>query len=263
MIVSLNIIGTGGSGGWFCQLLSKAPGSLFGTQQDVSLVRLIDGDRWEQKNMDRQFCTRRDLGKPKPLVFQQMLDKTWDGPAVLTFDEFFEKGSQSYEAILTGEHEQILVVAVDNHPARKLAYELADERNKVLPTPLKTKVITLANEYSCASAWAYIPSLMEGTAADPRVRWPEILTDVEGDPLRPSCTGEVLESSPQLALSNMLSASAGAWLLRFWVAIGPELIRSHSGDKEMQTALLNTFPVSSEFTEGAGKVLRFSDLMGK
>jgi len=204
------LIGCGGSGGWIAQLFAKSPCDLV----------LVDGDKIEKKNLDRQLFTRRDIGKNKA----QALAERFTSELQLTaaYPEYLSTGSDSFDAIINDPEPVCLLVAVDNHPCRRLCYWLADERHAELGSTKETIVISAANEYETASAWVYLPKWL-GTPLDPRVRWPEILTDDEGDPLRPPCTGEVLQSAPQLALSNMLSASAAAWLHRYWTSVLPGL----------------------------------------
>lgn len=240
----LTIIGTGGSGGWFCQLLAKS-------NSDEPVV-LIDKDKWEKHNMSRQFCGYRDIGKPKTEVFKRMLKDR----EVKSYHEYLAKSSPVYQDLLNEESDLILYVAVDNHPARMTAYGLADER--YFEHGRHTLVISVANEYETASAWVYIPTWFN-SPKDPRVRWPEIRTDIANDPLSPSCTGEDAESAPQLALSNMLSATAGAWLLRAWTEVLEKFNAALNGDTEMLTKLYDKMPVLVEYTNMHCKTTYFGD----
>jgi hypothetical protein len=249
------IIGTGGSGGWFCQVLVKSD------LTNKEFV-LIDGDTWSKSNLTRQFCTRRDIGKPKVKTFQDLLGA--QGAIVVAEPEYFAYQSQTYNKLFNSEDRDIcLVVGVDNHPARRVAYTLADEIYAEADERNVT-VISMANEYETASAWVYLPE-WKGTPLDPRVIWPEILTSEEGDPLRPPCTGEALQSAPQLALSNMLSASAGAWLYRFWTEVKPKL-ENNEFTKSMPDMLKNlrlSYPVCVDFTAGANKTYTVNDRLNQ
>lgn len=246
------IVGCGGSGGWFCQLLAKS-------DMTDKNITLIDGDTWSKSNLTRQFCTRRDIGRAKVDKFNDLL--RGNGASVLSFAEYIKTGSDSYNLLSNNPDSLCTYVAVDNHPARKVCYKLADERFEKNPQ-LQDVVISVANEYETASAWVYLPRWKD-TSLDPRIRWPEILSNTEGDPLTPSCTGAALESSPQLALSNMLSASAGAWLYRFWTEIAPKFqvtMQEGGMPEEQYQALVKTFPVWVDFTNGRNKTYTIGDL---
>ena len=249
----LVIVGTGGSGGWFCQLLAKSSNP----ERDVTL---IDGDKWSKSNLSRQFCTLRDIYKPKVNTFKKMLEGHCAG--LIAIYGYFAYGNDTYKAILRAMTEPLCIfAAVDNHPARMACYALADAIHDERPEQ-DVCVISVANEYEAASAWAYLPQWKDHATLDPRMRWPEMQTDVSGDPLRPSCTGEALESAPQLALSNMLSASAGAWLHRFWTEVRPKLEASmQEGGMQAEDLdkLRKTYPVLVDFTSGRNKTYTVGD----
>ncbi len=249
----LVIVGTGGSGGWFCQLLAKS-------SNPNREVTLIDGDKWSKSNLSRQFCTLRDINKPKVNTFMKLLEgKCAD---VLAIDSYFAYGNDTYKAMFRAMVKPLCIfAAVDNHPARMACYALADAIHDERPEQ-DVCVISVANEYEAASAWAYLPQWKDHATLDPRMRWPEMQTDVSGDPLRPSCTGEALESAPQLALSNMLSASAGAWLHRFWTEVRPKLEASmQEGGMQAEDLdkLRKTYPVLVDFTSGRNKTYTVGD----
>ena len=177
------------------------------------------------------------------------------GEKTFSFPEYFQYNTSLYKTIRDSGEDMAIIVAVDNHPARRLVYHLLDEAAEINP---KRRLISvsMANEYEEASAWVYLPE-WKGTNMDPRVRWPEIMTSDEGDPLAPPCTGEVLQSAPQLALANMLSASAGAWLHRFWTTKEPDF-RKNPEDYELVKA---TFPVWVDFTSGRNKTYTIKELL--
>jgi len=239
------LIGCGGSGGWIAQLFAKSPCDLV----------LVDGDTIEKKNLDRQLFTRRDIGKNKAAA---LASKFADTQPVTYLMEYLAPGSMSFREIVNDPEPVCLLVAVDNHPCRRLCYWLADERYAERKDPKETIVISAANEYETASAWVYLPKWLE-TPLDPRVRWPEILTDDEGDPLRPPCTGEVLQSAPQLALSNMLSASAAAWLHRYWTSVLPGL--SAELPPQDMDMLAPKSPVWVDYTNGRQTTYTIGDLL--
>lgn len=233
---TLAVIGCGGGGGWLVQLLSKS---------DLPAVHpvLVDGDTVESKNLNRQMFTRREIGKKKAEVMAHLIGAE-------PYGEYLAHGSESYNRLMGVTDDLFVACCVDNHPARRLCLQLADERYSF---GRQTTVVIAANEYEGASAQVYRPQWQD-TANDPRVMFPEIMTDNEGDPLTPPCSGEALASSPQLALSNMLSASSAAWLLRFWMEVLPTFTELPETDFDL---VKGTFPVRVDFTAGRQKTYTY------
>ncbi|MCR6656608.1 MAG: ThiF family adenylyltransferase [Opitutus sp.] len=115
----------------------------------------------------------------------------------------------------------IIVGCVDNHAARNAILQVADR--------IGALVVLAGNEYTEAQAFVYLPQ-WKGTPRDPRVRYPEIVTDQSDDPRRPqSCQGAEQRAHPQLAMANFSAANFALWLLWFYLVEAPGLDR---GDAE-------------------------------
>lgn len=182
------LIGVGGVGSWLLPQLMKL------SSKTDHRIHLFDGDRYEQKNLDRQLFPEQFIGRNKAAALAQFhgCDHT---PQYL---------SAGY--IRPAERDWIIVCA-DNNPARLLALQIADQCN--------CRVIIAANEYTDAEAYYYEPSYA-GTKADPRVFYPAILDDVSDDPLRVGAgCAEQATSSPQLVVSNVAAAAYAAQL--YWL----------------------------------------------
>ncbi len=120
----------------------------------------MDGDRLEERNLERQLFRSSQIGEYKAQALADMY------------------GCEAINSYLTAQTDlhlsaecvewDWLFVMVDNHKARRLALELADRKG--------FRVLVGANEYSDAQAYYYQPHY-RGQVEDPRVRWPEILTD--------------------------------------------------------------------------------------
>lgn len=237
------IIGCGGGGGWAATLFAK---SNIGGHHFV----LVDGDKWEDRNLDRCLCTDRDIGKFKTRTLQQMLLGKARG--VTMFTEYMAYESSSYLMLRETEEPLALLVGVDNHPARCLCLQLADEREALAR---ETCVVIAGNEYTTASADAYLPA-WNNSPADFRIRFPEVTTSTEGDPLRPSCTGEeAAAAAPQLALYNSLAALSAVWLLSAWTTE----VKQHR-DSDLYQQIVDRMPVSVNWTAGNVSVIRKGDL---
>ena len=235
------IVGLGGSGGWAAQTLSKSDGS-------GKRVLLADGDVWEKKNLDRCLAGQLDVGQPKVKTAARKLRAA--GYEVAQIPRYLAPGTDDWRALLDAEGPMRLLCFVDNHAARRACLRLADLRAERGTAGAGGDVVVVAgNEYETCSADAYLPA-WRGTKLDPRVRYPEIETGTEGDPLAPPCTGEAAASSPQLAEANGLSALAALWLMRVWSEREPARRGS-----EFHGAIVDRMPVSIQYGSVAAKTL--------
>jgi molybdopterin/thiamine biosynthesis adenylyltransferase len=181
-VANVIIVGAGGSGSYLLPLLLK--------QMDRKIV-LYDGDSYEERNLDRQLFDKRFVGVNKA----RALASTY-GDRVIAKEEWFTPATSV-------RNNSLIFCCADNHVARKNILERCDRT-------LSFCAIA-ANEYQSGQALFYRPE-WKGSRLDPRVRFPDILTDTSGDPT--SCTGEAAEASPQLALYNSMSANIALWLVR-------------------------------------------------
>ncbi len=203
------IVGCGGSGGWVATLLMKSP--------ERAPVVLIDGDRIERRNLERQLFSLRDVGhnKAQALGGRMRMQRM----EVEVFPEYLREGCDAWNSLLERDQPLCLFCCPDNHPARMACLKLADER---WVEGRKTVVAISGNEEFTADASVYLPA-WQGTERDYRVRYPETVTATEGDPLHPPCTGEAVQAQPQRALANAIAATTSAWLLALWSErIGPD-----------------------------------------
>lgn len=185
----LLIIGAGGIASYFFPIYMKT----FHKKVFEELPIIYDGDTLEERNLDRQLFDSNQVGvnKARALLHLYCPEATYVSQYITV-------------ANAPEKHNGPIMCFADNHVARKTALSLADY--------YKMPLIIAANEYFDAEAFVYYPEWKKHKVLDPRVRWPEILTDQTGDPLH--CQGdEALEASPQLAIANCLSASFSAGLL--------------------------------------------------
>lgn len=185
---NIYIIGCGGVGSWLAPALTllTSPG----------LVTLIDADTLEEKNLDRQLFSANDLGKSKAEALAERYRCNFKS-------EWFCEGLMRFES------EDWIISCVDNHLARRAALGECDR--------YQCRGIFAANETHSAEAYFYQPE-WKGTPLDPRVYFPDILTDRSNDPRQRviGCTGEVQRENPQLVTSNSLAASLAGHLFALW-----------------------------------------------
>jgi hypothetical protein len=170
-------------------------------------ITIFDGDNLEERNLERQLFNVVDAmakrNKAESLVgmYRASYPLNQYGLATLeAVNEYFYDGMELEDGSL-------VFVCVDNHSARKAALFVCDK--------YFCNAILAANEFTDAQSIFYNP-FNAGTILDPRVRYPEILSDESEDPRRPeSCTSEAaLQKTPQLPIFNM---SAAAYALQlFW-----------------------------------------------
>lgn len=184
----LYIIGCGGVGSWLTPALTLLT--------SPNAVTVIDADTLEEKNLDRQLFTDKDLGRSKAEALAERYQCSHR-------TEWFCEGLMRFEP------EDWLLVCVDNHLARRAALGECDRYG--------CRAIFAANETHSAEAYFY-QSEWKGTPIDPRVYFPDILTDRSGDPRARAigCTGEAQKDNPQLVTSNSLAASLAGHLFALW-----------------------------------------------
>lgn len=210
MKTDIIIVGCGGAGAWMAQALARMPDI-----RDKHRLVLVDGDKLEPRNLDRQLFGPSDVGGMKATALRRHLVSDGFGglstpllvdsvPCYLTPDGF---GEDEHGANHLADDVSVMFLAVDNHPARCHALALADRYSFTL--------VNAANESTDCEAWLYTP-YMKDTPLDPRVRWPELMTDGEGDPTAPCTSDEAREADPQTSLANMGAAFFALHLWRFW-----------------------------------------------
>lgn len=193
--MNIAVIGCGGTGSYLLPLLVR-------TLKRGDLVTLIDGDTFTKENLDRQLFDAKYVGKNKAIALRE----TYGASKFKAVPRYLKDSVELKEF-------DLVFGCPDNHVARALILEAADAYN--------LKAVICGNEFESASALYYEKS-MKNTPQDPRVRYPELLTDHSGSPVGVSCTGEVTGSAPQLALANCLSGSFALALAYFWLNALPE-----------------------------------------
>lgn len=195
------IVGAGGVGSFLCPVICK----LVGPQH----VTIIDGDKLEHKNLDRQLFNPDDVGQNKARALSALYDcgclEGW----------YFDGFIGSRDGIPLTESDWLLV-CVDNHPARKAALESCDSYG--------CRAIFGGNETTSSEAFLYQQD-WKGSKLDPRVYYPEINTSTTGDPMRVAagCTGQFQEQNRQLVTANFMAAGLMGHLLMVWHLEAPKL----------------------------------------
>lgn len=232
------IIGAGGASQWILRAMAKSPGVF-----PIDTIDLVDRDIVEAKNLDRQTFNRTDVGKNKAEILANSRELKSLKHLIKPIPKWFD--SDMMESYINNNRETLLIVsATDNFPARTLALDLVDRRFKDA-----SMLFSPGNGYDTEEAYVYLSSWKDNALQDPRVRFPEHLTDKTDDPLSPPCDDEEsLQSIPQLALANMGGALLCLKLMYFWINKVPDLL--DMADASLQDQLKKTFPF--RYHAGAG-----------
>lgn len=191
------ILGAGGVGSF----LTPAICMLVGKEN----VTIVDGDLLEPKNLNRQLFSENDVGKSKA----EALAEKYGCQGISSF--------YSHGAFSVDDNDWFLV-GVDNNPGRNAVLQSCDA--------FGCKAVFGANEVTSAEAYYYEPNWL-GSPLDPRVYYPEIVTDTTQDPRSAAigCTGEAQAANRQLVTANLVSAALMGHLFMVWNIEAPKLKR--------------------------------------
>ncbi len=168
-------------------------------------ITLVDGDIIERRNLNRQMFDAGQVGLNKAQALAGLYGCRF-------IPEWFARGKIRHS------RSDWLLCFVDNHRTRLEVLEVCDEHG--------CQALFAANEMHSAEAY-YYRRAWQGTARDPRVYYPEILTDRSGDPRAASigCTGEVQQRHRQLVSANLMAAALAEHLFVLWHFKAPRLDR--------------------------------------
>lgn len=207
------LIGAGGVSSYLVPAWRK-------TFPDDTLV-IMDGDKLEKRNLDRQLFDESDIGKYKAAALADKYD-------CLAINDYFEPSKFVEPAEVSK-----IVCAVDNHSARREAINFSHAfRSWEIPCFIG------ANEYWTSQAFVFHPSILAmycDLTPWPLFKYPEIVNDKSRDPTNPSCV-ELKESDPQLAGVNMITASLIMQLVLRW-----ESVDAYNNNEFLPTEFQTTF----------------------
>lgn len=189
------IIGAGGVASYLIPVLLKS--------FKPKAVTLVDADRLEERNLDRQLFRKDQIGQYKAEALMRLYPQGEWGAKWYIIKQWFDASTKLHEEV------DAIICCADNHMARYAAMRVADD--------IGCMAYIGGNEFLDSQAFCYYRS-WRGTKRDPVIRWPSIATDEEGSPFR--CQGEAMVSSPQLAVANLNCAGKIlhlAWIYERWL----------------------------------------------
>jgi molybdopterin/thiamine biosynthesis adenylyltransferase len=186
------LIGCGGIGS---QLLDPLCRYLAHRPEPRPLLVLVDGDAFEASNLNRQACTRRDLGTNKAEALARVTREYGIGCQAIG-----ERVDETNVRVIVREND-IVLLAVDNHRTRALVdRHVASLDNATLISGGNDETDGNVQLVRCREGWSVDGHLVE--------IHPEIgeAADEEGQ-REPGC--QVLAAErPQLLVTNLMVASA-------------------------------------------------------
>ncbi len=193
----IDVIGCGGIGSYLIPLLMKQVNK-------ETEVHVWDGDKLERRNLDRQLFHPRYVGQFKA----EAMSKIYKG--IIPHNQYLVSADALKDS-------DTLFACPDNMPARRLVLEASDRFD--IPSYI------CGNTYEAASASYHCVDLKD-SPMDYRVRYAAVILDNSDDPTATGCTGEALDSAPQLAIANQISASFAMGLYWYWTEKA-ELVRNN------------------------------------
>lgn len=197
MSKKIKVIGAGGICGWLLEPLCR----YLAYGQEQAEVTVIDGDKFEDRNLERQKVTQEGIGFNKAEYAINWLKETFPRIYFRAKPEYVTK-SNVITLIREGD---TVFMGVDNHATRKLISDRCEELDNVT-------LISGGNDLTDGDVILYVrkdgkdvtksPAALSRTVAEPKDKNPGEFTDAE----RQSCQQQAAVS-PQLVFTNFTVAA--------------------------------------------------------
>ncbi|WP_067923972.1 ThiF family adenylyltransferase [Alicyclobacillus shizuokensis] len=257
-------VGAGGNGGYLTQRLAKmlyafhAAGTL-----DSFRYCIVDGDRFESKNLLRQPCIAEDLGLPKSKVLAERYGTVYDIP-VFYKESYVETPEDvescfgvfpAYRRLI-----RILIGCVDNHASRQVMHAWF-EGSKGTVVYIDTgveAVLTEGSEEEIAES-GYGGHVVCGVKIHGKTVlgpvgevYPDILEDKDSRLPTQSC-GQTVVDAPQRMQTNEMAALIAASYLNTILSSGE--VVSHYTNFNARTALSRPVYLPEDVIQESTRVL--------
>lgn len=187
------VIGLGGIGTWLASPLARfLHEKHFGGE-----VILVDGDTFSELNLNRQDAEACEIGKPKAAAVAERLARAMPGLHLRTITEYIT--AVNVADIL--KDRALIIVAVDNHPARAIVARHAATLRDVC-------VLSAGNDKFDGNVHVYLRKAGRDETVPLMERHPEIAKSHTGDRATLGCDESITLGQTQLITTNFMAAAA-------------------------------------------------------
>lgn len=195
------VIGAGGSGG---QLIPSLARLLTYHDNATGVVKIADGDVFEDKNQTRQLCGPEQLGRNKAEVLAEQC-QSMGLDTVDAIPEFLDK--PALRRLLLKGHLPLVVTTVDNDATRKAVIDVLAERSSDWVHVTTGNADDSDGQRRIASS-THWHGVIDGEpfGLNPALLFDNIANPSDAIPAEGSCANHA-PSAPQLISANALSAA--------------------------------------------------------
>ena len=189
------VVGVGGTGSYLLPVLMRYLASRTDVNSDI-VVKIIDGDKYDEGNVKRQEFAHSRIGRNKAEVQEEIYSRKFPNLKITSCSEYI--GYSNVEMI--GEN-SIVFCCVDNHFCRNILSKHCQTLNNVL-------FIGGGNEYTDGNIQTYFR--VDGKEMNRPIehRHPEIENTNDGDRSEMSCEElHNLPSGSQVIFANAMSGT--------------------------------------------------------
>ncbi|MES9681657.1 ThiF family adenylyltransferase [Gottfriedia acidiceleris] len=214
-------VGCGGNGGYITQRLSKLISSLTKNSDHTTFdYTLVDLDKVEEKNLQRQPFLPKDLDKNKAKVLSERYGMSYQNPLFYR-EEYVESVEELFDCFRSHQDTyipdpsrvifRVLIGAVDNHASRKIMHEYFMKDSSLIYIDCGVDGVLLEGTDEEKKRSGYAGHCVVGlhhnkTMLSPVAEvYPDILEDKESLLPSQSC-GQNIVSQPQRMQTNEMAA---------------------------------------------------------
>ena len=200
------VVGVGGTGSFLMPVVMRYLASRTDVNKEL-LVKIIDGDKYDEGNFARQEFAHSRVGRNKAEVQEEIYQRKFPALTISSVPEYL--GSSNIEMIVDG---SIIFCCVDNHFCRNLLSKHCQTLNNVI-------LISRGNEHVDGNVQSYFK--IDGKEMNHPIeyRHPEIERTNDGDRSEMSCEElHNLPSESQVIFANAMSGTLMACLFYSYIA---------------------------------------------
>lgn len=186
------VIGCGGIGSWLLPPLLR----FLNAERYGGEVHLWDGDRYSANNARRQEFTHDALGANKAEAQARAFQALYPGQRLVAHPVYVTEGTIR-EAL---RERAVILVAVDNHPARALVARQAESCRDIC-------VLSAGNELLDGNVHVGLRRGGQALTAPLLERHPEIASTRRGDRAEAGCEDLIERGQTQLLVTNFMAAA--------------------------------------------------------